>query len=199
MVEYQGFQLSKYYRRDWIVPRAGFYASTRCANPIQSVWGEICGVLGKSNKSHSFKQVSTDFKDSHLTSTDKCNPLHKEGAYNGDSLKDKDYFEGQQKLQRAATLKPEHIFVMFLNMLCMLINNKQDQCGHSWYAIFSKKWLESDPEESQWNRKPDLVLLGEGLHQDDSSDSTVTWKSSHATCEIMISWESLDKPNHHHL
>jgi Fungal protein kinase len=114
----------------------------------------------------------------------------KGAAYDGDSSRDKDYYEGTQSKKkkgvRVPNLPPEARWATFLNTLAAVSSSTRFSHRLFWYGCFSTKRLPSEEGQTRWTRKPDLILLG----REDASPRDLektTWRSIKALGELTSS------------
>lgn len=113
----------------------------------------------------------------------------KGAAYDGDSARDKDYYEGTQRKKKEEGSVPsvplEAQWATFLNTLAAVSSSARFSHKLFWYGCFSTKPLPSEEGQTRWDRKPDLILLEreDGLLNLEKT----TWKSIKALGELTSS------------
>lgn len=139
--------------------------------------------------------VTTDPKDTDEDLTSSFEDASRRGAaYDGDSLRDKDYVEGKERKREQGETEKESVvseikWAAFLNAIAEAMSALpgeppvKSSRERMWFGCFSSNRLPSEPGQVQWNRKPDLVLLADRR----GSTDMVTWRNPKALGELTIS------------
>lgn len=140
--------------------------------------------------------MNSERMDVEQTDVDQSAAPRKGAAYNGDSSRDKDYFEGKQEGRKRVGSAPyETCWSAFLNALTVMTStlSRPESASlsswepvihiHQWYGSFSAKPLLLEDGQASWSRKPSLILLE---HSRGTLDA-VTWSSPKALGKLTTS------------